>query len=475
MNNDEEDINFEKNCSNITISDSMSALTENASTYMGVKTIPEGTIPDNNEINNADQVNNKNKKRAKQKKRKKDSLSSSISSSSESYSSSSSSYISSFSSSECEYNDELSKKKKKKIINKKTEKEKNKKIKNVKKPKKIEKNEGNEKKEEKIVKKDEIETKFEWDEGGNMVYVTGSFCEWNKFFLMTKNKEGKYTISIPLPKGFHQYKFKVDGIWTYSQTQPKFEDNGNVNNYIDTTDFDNLNEEKEKEINDKEITKKEKSQKKENAKRKCKTKEKVKEKEENKGKKGKKKSGIKFKIENNNDIVNHRKNSSSHNIHFINNHNKYSVYYPLRTEFSKKPSALPGLYKTYYILNEKKNNNLKIRKFSQIEYVDNTNNSIHNISENQSNNQSLNNSLYFVKDINPYDPYVKFQNLYHIHSNHLHSKEVNHVQNTVTSIISRYRFKFSTFIYYKENNPNFTFDKKNHSKTVKIKRDKVNK
>ena len=292
MNNDEEDINFEKNCSNITISDSMSALTENASTYMGVKTIPEGTIPDNNEINNTDQVNNKNKKSAKQKKRKKDSLSSSISSSSESYSSSSSSYISSFSSSECEYNDELSKKKKKKIINKKTEKEKNKKIKNVKKPKKIEKNEGNEKKEEKIVKKDEIETKFEWDEGGNMVYVTGSFCEWNKFFLMTKNKEGKYTISIPLPKGFHQYKFKVDGIWTYSQTQPKFEDNGNVNNYIDTTDFDNLNEEKEKEINDKEITKKEKSQKKENAKRKCKTKEKVKEKEENKGKKGKKKSGL---------------------------------------------------------------------------------------------------------------------------------------------------------------------------------------
>ena len=55
---DEEDINFIKNTSNMINSDSMSALNENASTYMGVKTIPEGTIPDKNE----DYKNKKNKK-----------------------------------------------------------------------------------------------------------------------------------------------------------------------------------------------------------------------------------------------------------------------------------------------------------------------------------------------------------------------------------------------------------------------------
>ena len=481
MINDEEDIiNFEKNCSNISISDSMSVLNENASTYMGVKTIPEGTIPDNNE-----EINHETKKRKKQNnkkiKRKKysktSSISSSSSSSSESYSSSlssSSSYISSVKSdsySDCEpYNALPKKKKNNKMEKEKNIKEKNAKEKNVKEKNKKIKNVEKEKKKEKIIKNNEIETKFEWDEKGDIIYVTGSFCDWNKFFLMTKNNDGKYSIILPLPRGFHQYKFKVDGIWTYSQTQPKFEDNGNVNNYIDTRDYYNLNEEKEKE------KEKEKSKiilKKDKEKRKYKAKEKVT--EENKVKKGKKKSGIKLKIENKNDIIKHKRNSSLYNIHFLNSKNQYSTYYPPKEEFNKKPSALPGLYKTYYILNENKNNNLKLRKFSQIEYVDNTNNSIHNnTSERQSQSQSLNSSLYFIKDINPYDPYVKFQNLYHIHSNHLHTKEATYAQNTVTSIISRYRFKYSTFIYYKENNP-IIFGRKKHSKTINIKREKMEK
>ena len=94
---------------------------------------------------------------------------------------------------------------------------------------------------------------------------------------------------------------------------------------------------------------------------------------------------------------------------------------------------------------------MKERKFSQIEYVDSTNNSIYNdTSDSQSLNQSLNNSLYFVNDANAY---VKFHNLYHIHSNHLHSKDLIPTYTTITSIISRYRYKFSTFIYYKENKP----------------------
>ena len=109
---DEEDINFIKNTSNMINSDSMSALNENASTYMGVKTIPEGTIPDKNEDykskknkknkNKNKEKNKKNKKKNKNKKNIKydDSFSSYLSSSSYSSSSYSSSYSSSSSDSE---------------------------------------------------------------------------------------------------------------------------------------------------------------------------------------------------------------------------------------------------------------------------------------------------------------------------------------------------------------------------------------
>ena len=222
---------------------------------------------------------------------------------------------------------------------------------------------------------------------------------------------------------------------------------------------------------------KKKNKKKEKSKKVLKNNKILKEKSHSKEKRKKAKSSIKAKeIEKlNNETIkinNKKRNSSTHNIHFLNgNPNLYSVYYPLRAEFSKKPNALPGLYKTYYILNEKKNKKIIERKFSKIEYVDSTNNSIHdNISENQSLNQSLSNSLYFINEVNAY---VKFHNLYHIHSNHLHSKELIPIETTITSIISRYRFKYSTFIYYKENKPIapvVEFDMKKHSKTVRIKR-----
>ena len=514
---DEEDIVFPKISNNMINSDSMSALNENASTYMGVKTIPEGTIPDKNEDyknkknkknKKSKEKNKKNKKKNKNKKNKnkkiENSFSSYISSSSYTYSyssssSSSSSYSSSSSDSEIviekKRNTHLNKKKKK-ILNEKDKKnekinikEKNNKIKKVKKEEKskrkeenIEETTKNEKKFEN--KTNEIETKFEWDEGGNNVYLTGSFCDWKEFYLMKKNGDGKFSFSLPLPRGFHQYKFKIDDIWTYSRKQPKYEDNGNINNFIDTTDYENLNEEKKEEEklnesinNEEEISQKEKLKEKTIEKKKEKSKNKEKEKEKSKDKKTKNKSNIKEKTKinnnNNNKATKKKRNSSNHNIHFLNDQKNYSIYYPLRAEFSKKPLALPGLYKTYYILIEKKNKKIKERQFSQIEYVDSANNSIYgDETGNKSKNQSLNNSLYFTNDINPY---VKFQNLYHIHSNHLHSKEAININTNVTSIISRYRFKFSTFIYYKEKQPINALDKKKHSKTVRIKRRKNSK
>jgi hypothetical protein len=358
-------------------SESISNFKEDGSTYMGVKTIQEGTVADTNKKDLQKEKNEKNEKYSKFRKKKKKKKSSSFSESSSS---------SSFSESDIFSNDNI-------II------EHN--IDNDEKKQKVDLKLSNiePKPDININKDNNIRTEFYWDEGGNEIYITGSFCEWKDFFLMEKNEKGIYTKILMLPPGFYQYKFKIDNNWAYSQKQPKFEDNnGNVNNFIDTTNYN------QNMIQDKQQKKKE--DKKENI-------EKTK----------------KFRIDNIKEpkykINNIKRNPSTKSTNSIGIYSDYSTYIPLKTELSIKPSALPGLYKTHYNLNEKKNKIIYEKKFSQIEYIDHTNNLLTN-------------------------QYVGFQNLYHIHSNHLHSKEISDTKNNVTSIISRYRAKFSTFIYYKE-------------------------
>ena len=389
----EEDFNFFLKDENLnTDSDSISFFKDNASTYMGVKTIQEGTLADTN--NNKIKNKKKSQKKKVKKKRKKSSSNSSFSSLSES---SSESYI--------ELNE--------KILKGKNDEDKLN-LEDIKEINNIQTNQNN----NSNIK--EIRTEFYWDEGGNNIYITGSFCDWKEFFLMEKKEKGVYNKVLMLQPGFYQYKFKVDDNWAYSKKQPKFEDsNGNVNNFIDTTNI-NINYINNKNKNEVEEEIKEKNSKDKNNK--------------------------------NNNI---KRNSSNNSLGLLNNV-EYSTYIPLKGEFNIKPLSLPGLYKTHYILNEKKNKIIKERKFSQIEYVDQTNNSI----------RSLSNSKYLENN----ELYVGFQNLYHIHSNHLHSKEIVDKKNAITSIITRYRAKFSTFIYYKgkkiRNNKN-----KRLSKTVKIDRD----
>ena len=389
----EEDFNFFLKDENLnTDSDSISFFKDNASTYMGVKTIQEGTLADTN--NNKIKNKKKSPKKKVKKKRKKSSSNSSFSSLSES---SSESYI--------ELNE--------KILKEKNDEDKLN-LEDIKEISDVQTNQNN----NSNVK--EIRTEFYWDEGGNNIYITGSFCDWKEFFLMEKKEKGVYNKVLMLQPGFYQYKFKVDDNWAYSKKQPKFEDsNGIVNNFIDTTNI-NINDINNKNKNEVE--------------------------EEIKEKKSKDK---------NNKNNNIKRNSSNNSLGLLNNV-EYSTYIPLKGEFNIKPLSLPGLYKTHYILNEKKNKIIKERKFSQIEYVDQTNNSI----------RSLSNSKYLENN----ELYVGFQNLYHIHSNHLHTKEIVDKKNAITSIITRYRAKFSTFIYYKgkkiRNNKN-----KRLSKTVKIDRD----
>ena len=354
-------------------SESISNFKEDGSTYMGVKTIQEGTVADTNKKDLQKEKNEKNEKYSKFRKKKKKKKSSSFSESSSS---------SSFSESDIFSNDNI-------IIENNIDDDEKKqkvdlKLSNIEPKPDINLNKDN-----------NIRTEFYWDEGGNEIYITGSFCEWKDFFLMEKNEKGIYTKILMLPPGFYQYKFKIDNNWAYSQKQPKFEDNnGNVNNFIDTTNYN------ENMIQDKQQDKKENIEKTQ-----------------------------KFRIDNIKEpkykINNIKRNPSTKSTNSIGIYSDYSTYIPLKTELSIKPSALPGLYKTHYNLNEKKNKIIYEKKFSQIEYIDHTNNLLTN-------------------------QYVGFQNLYHIHSNHLHSKEISDTKNNVTSIISRYRAKFSTFIYYKE-------------------------
>ena len=87
-----------------------------------------------------------------------------------------------------------------------------------------------------------LPTLFQWDGEGNNVYLTGSFCDWQQFFVMEKcedpkNKNNKkFFITLFLPIGSYQYKFKIDDKWKCNSNFPTCSDkNGNINNIIDLT------------------------------------------------------------------------------------------------------------------------------------------------------------------------------------------------------------------------------------------------
>jgi hypothetical protein len=89
----------------------------------------------------------------------------------------------------------------------------------------------------KPVENTKFSTLFEWKEGGNVVYLTGSFSNWSQWFVMTRNeKTNNFELSLDLPRAVHQYKFIVDNVWRFSKHHPTCNDGkGNINNIIDTT------------------------------------------------------------------------------------------------------------------------------------------------------------------------------------------------------------------------------------------------
>ena len=80
---------------------------------------------------------------------------------------------------------------------------------------------------------------FIWTEGGSQVKLTGSFSDWKIKFDMAKDpNDNCFKCQLPLDNKIYQFKFIVDNDWKCSDKYPKKEDNsGNINNFIDLTDY----------------------------------------------------------------------------------------------------------------------------------------------------------------------------------------------------------------------------------------------
>jgi hypothetical protein len=246
---------------------------------------------------------------------------------------------------------------------------------------------------------------FVWDEGGNDLKITGSFCNWKNKFQMTRDQNSNiFKIQLPLENGTYQYKFIVDGKWKYSKKNPTVKDEmGNINNYLKYT-------KKAK----KSVTSKEKN----------KEKQKKSEKKNKKTKKtkNKKKNTKERRSSNKTKTEKTRASTINKEMKMVKKNSIYQNEYPSDDDIL--PLPLPN--KRYYEF-------FKLESFT--------------------NQSSIGNKLY-------YDYYDRYCFSYiasskpifllgHVNLNHLIS--VNHNQSNMlkNSMSFRYREKASTFIYYK--------------------------
>ena len=70
------------------------------------------------------------------------------------------------------------------------------------------------------------------------VFLSGTFNNW-QLIPMSDTSSSCFVTIIELPLGKHEYKFVVDGEWTYDPTQPTTEDGiGGKNNSISVNSTD---------------------------------------------------------------------------------------------------------------------------------------------------------------------------------------------------------------------------------------------
>ena len=101
---------------------------------------------------------------------------------------------------------------------------------------------------------------FTWNEGGNQVKITGSFCDWKIKFDMTKDpNDNIFKCQLPLENKIYQFKFIIDNEWKCSNKYSIKEDNsGNLNNILDLTNYIEKKEETKKKTSEKKVIKIEK-------------------------------------------------------------------------------------------------------------------------------------------------------------------------------------------------------------------------
>ena len=77
---------------------------------------------------------------------------------------------------------------------------------------------------------------IKWVQGGEKVYVTGSFTGWRKMIGLSKQPDNNFLITLGLPVGTHRFRFVIDNELRFSDFLPTATDQmGNFVNYVEVT------------------------------------------------------------------------------------------------------------------------------------------------------------------------------------------------------------------------------------------------
>ncbi|KAK6457314.1 AMPKBI-domain-containing protein [Scheffersomyces xylosifermentans] len=81
-----------------------------------------------------------------------------------------------------------------------------------------------------------IPVDIKWVQGGEKVYVTGSFTGWRKMIGLSKQPDNSFLITLGLPVGTHRFRFVIDNELRFSDFLPTATDQmGNFVNYVEVT------------------------------------------------------------------------------------------------------------------------------------------------------------------------------------------------------------------------------------------------
>ncbi|CAK9159891.1 unnamed protein product, partial [Ilex paraguariensis] len=81
-----------------------------------------------------------------------------------------------------------------------------------------------------------VHTLFEWRYGGHQVSLCGSFSGWTEIpMILLEGSSMVFQIICDLPLGYHQYRFLVDGVWRFNDSDQGCciqDEYGTINNII---------------------------------------------------------------------------------------------------------------------------------------------------------------------------------------------------------------------------------------------------